>query len=334
MNMSKVIVLGDIILDMIAHIPRYPQPGGDGIARSVLIKSGGSAANTARALARCGIATSLISRTGNDVFAQQALAELDRVGVDMSLIQRDQDTSSGLMFITVTPDGQRTMFGYRGANARTYANELDEDAIRGTLWLHVSGYALLQEPQREAALCALAIARSAGIKISLDPGLEIVLCDAELLDSLLPEIDVLMPNEDELLALSGADDNIERSMHKLGGRGIPIIALKLGANGCMLYERGDVVHVPAFSVPAVDTTGAGDAFAAGFIAGQTLGLDLRACGVWANAMGALAASVEGSYAPAQDELAAFMQHHALSPKWTGWEKTFRHIADALEKGGR
>ena len=331
--MDKTIVLGDIILDLIAHIPRYPQPGGDGIARNVLIKSGGSAANTARALARCGISTGLIGRTGNDVFAQQVLAELDATGVNTTLIQQDRDMSSGLMFITVTPDGQRTMFGYRGANTRTSPRELDANAIRAARWLHVSGYALLEAPQKDAALRAIAIARTAGAKIGLDPGLEIALCDAALLNSLLSDIDVLFPNEDELRALAGVDD-IQVSLDKLCDRGITTIALKLGANGCMLHEQGKTVCIPAFSVSVVDTTGAGDAFAAGFIAGQTHGLDLRTCGVWANAMGALAAAVEGSYAPEKNELAAFLRHHASSPRWAGWERTLETILHKIEKGCR
>lgn len=333
MNMRNAIVLGDLILDMIAHIPRYPQPGGDGIAQRLLIKSGGSAANTARALARCGISTALIGRTGNDVFAQQALAELDGIGVDTSLIQRDPHTSSGLMFITVTPDGQRTMFGYRGANVATSPQEIEPDAIRAARWLHVSGYALLRAPQREAALAALAIARGAGIVTSLDPGLEAVLHNRTLLDALLPGIDVLFPNQDELCALTGSDD-VQAALNTLCERGVTTIALKLGAHGCMLHQPGQTLAIPALPVSVTDTTGAGDAFAAGFIAGQIHGLDLLACGIWANAMGALAASVEGSHAPGKDELVALIKQVALSPGWTRWAKTCQLVLQTIEKGCR
>jgi len=313
--MAEVIVLGDIILDIIVHIPSYPQPGGDGIARAISIKSGGSAANTARALAQCGISTGLIGRAGNDVLAQQALADLRRAGVESALIQRDPTTCGGMMVVIVTPDGQRTMIGYRGANVHTQPGELDAAAIGAADWLHLSGYALLAAPQRKAAQRALSIAHRAGVRISLDPGLEIARQDAALVHSLLPQIDVLFPNLDELYALAAPADNVRDALRSLHRQNVAAIALKLGDRGCVLSTRGVRIDVPAFSTPVIDTTGAGDAFAAGLIAGQMHGLDLRACGLWANALGALTASVEGSHAPDLETLGLFLQKHMQLARW-------------------
>ena len=148
--MPQVVTLGDINVDIIASIPRYPAPGGDGLAEWAEVHSGGSAANTATVLARFGVEVGIIGRVGRDALAEQALARLSEAGVDLSCVQRDDEAITGIMFIPVTPDGERTLFGYRGANFRLDPALLDEGYIAQADVFHLSGYALLAEPQRSA----------------------------------------------------------------------------------------------------------------------------------------------------------------------------------------
>jgi ribokinase len=325
----QAVVLGDINLDMIAHISHYPSPGGDGVADALWLTSGGSAANTARVLASCGISAGLIGRVGSDALSGPLLDELCAAGVDVSQVQRDLAVPSGMMFITVTPDGQRTMFGYRGANVHTDPQDLEVETVRAADWLHVSGYALLASPQAEATLCALNMAVHAGLYVSVDPGLEVVLRQPARVDSLLASVDALLPNGDEAQKLVGSIDP-EEAIVRLRQRGISTVALKRGEKGCVLGATDELCHVPAFAIHAVDTTGAGDAFAGGFIAGQLHGLSLRACGLWANAMGALAASVIGSGTPTRETIPPFLHEHAGHPQWAGWKKEFDVLLALLE----
>lgn len=204
--MPQVVALGDINVDVIAHIPRYPPQGGDGLAERMSVHSGGSAANTAIALARLGLDVGLIGRIGEDPLAEWALEELTEAGVDLSAVQRDPEAMTGLMFIAVTPDGERTMFGYRGANARTDPNLLDEAYIAGARLLHLSGYALLEAPQREAALRALEMAHRAGLRLTLDVGLEAATRLAGEIKSLLSRVDLIFSTLIEAKRLTGCGD--------------------------------------------------------------------------------------------------------------------------------
>ncbi len=111
--MPDVITLGDINLDVVAPILAYPSRGGDSVAEGALLHTGGSAVNTAVALARLGVDVGFIVRVGRDALAAQALTDLTDVGVDARLVQFDPAISTGVIFIAVTPDGERTMFGAR-----------------------------------------------------------------------------------------------------------------------------------------------------------------------------------------------------------------------------
>jgi len=326
----QVVTLGDINLDIIAHISYYPPSGGDGLAQQASMHSGGSAANTAIALARLGVETGLIGRVGKDPMAEWALAELAEAGVELSAIQRDEEAMTGMMFIAVTPDGERTMFGYRGANARTSPALLDESYIASASLLHLSGYALLEEPQRDAALLALEMAHRAGLAVSLDLGLEATLKRTEEVRDLLPQIDLLLLTLAEAERLTGCRD-AEEAAKRLLSCGAKAVALKLGERGCLISSEEGNLPVPAFSVEVKDTTGAGDAFDAGLIFGRLKGLGWRESAVLANALGALAASVEGAGGslPGRREVCAFLEEHEGDPSWQGWRRELRCLLDLL-----
>jgi ribokinase len=214
--MPQVVTLGDITVDIIAFIPRYPAPGGDGLAERMEVHGGGSAANTATVLARFGVDVSIIGRVGRDSFAEQALAPLAEAGVDLSCVQRDDEVITGIMFIPVTPDGERTLFGYRGANPRLDPALLDEECIAQADVFHLSGYALLAEPQRSAARRAVEMAHRAGVAISLDAGLEAAAKATEEVRALLPLVDLIFPNQAEAEHLTGSSD-VKGSSFRCGG---------------------------------------------------------------------------------------------------------------------
>ena len=335
--MSQVVTLGDINVDIIASILRYPSPGGDGLAERVEVHSGGSAANTATVLANFGVDVGIIGRVGRDAFAKQALARLAEAGVDLRCIQRDEKVITGMMFIPVTPDGERTMFGYRGANPRLDPALLNEGYIAQADVFHLSGYALLAEPQRSVARRAMEVAHQAGVAISLDVGLEAAARATEEVRALLPLVDLIFPHRAEAKHLTGNSD-VREAVRALSRYGIETVALKLGEQGCTVHcsarspdRRREIFSVPTFAVEVQDTTGAGDSFDAGFILGRLWGLGARESAILANALGALAASAVGAgdALPGPGKARALLQGCQSDPAWQGWMREIGRVLDHL-----
>lgn len=291
--MPRVVALGDVNVDIIAHFDSFPVKGDDALAVSTEIHCGGSAANTAMALARMGIETSLITRVGPDSWALKVYGCLDEAGVSPSGLQRDPAAMTGMMYVVVTPDGERTILGHRGANVYTDPDAIDEDDIRNADLFHLSGYALLTDPQHSAALRALESACRHGLIVSLDPGMAMPQKALEEMRALLPVINILFPSLAEARHITGMREP-EECARALLKRGVKIVALKLGCGGCLVASGDTLFHVPGFAIAVRDSTGAGDSFAAGFLAGVLGDLDLRGAAVLGNAMGAMSAACIGA----------------------------------------
>jgi len=232
--MPDIVALGDVNVDIIAHFTSYPDKGQDALAYSTEFHCGGSAANTAMALARMGLDVVLISRVGPDSLALKALNSLSEAGVIPTGLQRDPAAMTGLMYVVVTPDGERTILGHRGANVLTDPNKVREEDIRDARLLHLSGYALLADPQRSAALLALEMACRHGLTVTLDPGMSVPQAALDEMRALLPVVDIFLPNLPEAQALTGADSPQE-CFRALVGAGVRVVALKLGKYGCLFW---------------------------------------------------------------------------------------------------
>ena len=246
--MTRVVVLGDLMADVVAAHEGALAPGSDTPAR-IALRPGGSAGNVAAWLACAGVEVTLIARVGRDAAAEIALAGLD--GVDLR-IARDDARATGVCVVLVAPGGERTMLPDPGANDALAAADLPDDAFAGGI-LHVSGYVLLRHGSRAAALAALDRARDAGMKISVDPASAAPLAnDPVFLDRITP-IDLLLPNEDEAAVLG-------RRLK------VPEVVITRGARGATWTDGFRRVEQRALPVDQVlDTAGAGDAFAAGFL---------------------------------------------------------------------
>ncbi len=328
--MFDVVTLGDINVDILARVRSYPPLGGDSLADKVELRAGGSAANTAIVLSKFGLSVTIIARVGRDVFADRALADLREAGVSLASVQRDPDAMTGLVFAAVTPDGERTFFSCRGANTRTILGSADQDHIRRAQTLHVSGYALIESPQSDAARQAIQVAYQADVPVSLDIGVELLTTVREDILSLLPMISMAQLNRAVAEWLT-EERSPEGAVETLLSHGLEMIGLKLRDHGCLLGSVGGVFHVPAFAVEAVDDTGAGDSFNAGLILGRLEGLDLQASGVLANALGAMATTVAGAGISLSGPKAAlsFLEERQGQPTSQDWSEELATVSKFL-----
>lgn len=310
--MSEVIVLGDVTIDIVARLESYPPLGGDVQPLETIANLGGTSLNTAVMLVRLGVETALVARVGRDLFGDHIVAQMEREGLSNRWIERDPAVLTGLVYVAVTPGGQRTLFGGAGANRNLDASLLSTEEIERSRWLHITSYNVLADCSLDATLRTLHLARGAGVPVSLDIGQAPMRLAPELVAKVAAGADVLFPSDDR-----------GETAHQ--GR---TVLRKLGAAGCTL-TTGDVrVAVPAFPVSdVVDTTGAGDAFDAGFIAGQVRGLDQRASALLANACGAAAVTVmgAGNSLPGRDVVLRLLME--VVPD--GWQAEARAITQAF-----
>jgi ribokinase len=330
--MPDVVTLGDVNVDVIARVPYYPPLGGDSLAERVDIRAGGSAANTAIVLSRFGLSVGIVARVGNDIFANCALADLTEAEVSLSCVQRDGQAITGLVFAAVTPDGEHTFFSCRGANARTEPVPANQSYISQARILHISGYALVESPQRDAAHQAIHVAHRAGVPVTVDVGLEVMTTVREEIVTLLSMVSMVYPNQAAAEWLTGRR-SAEEAVEALLNYGPELVGLKLGDQGCVIGSSAGLLRVPAFTVDALDDTGAGDSFNAGLILGRLGRLSLRASGLLANVLGALATTVIGAGISLPDRQAAlsFLQEEQKQLTRQGWGEELRKVRELLAK---
>ena len=267
MTDKHCLVIGDINLDFAIHSERYPEEGGEAHAKQADLRLGGSGCITAAALQLLGMPAVLAGSLGDDLFGQFALQHIGRIGLDAALIRRLPDEQSGFFMILVTPGGQRTMFGNRGANAAVLPLEALQKKLDGCAHVHVSGYALLGKEQHDVVRQVVEEAFTRGVSVSLDPGVCTSQEVPERVLGLLPFVSFFLPSRDELAVLTGERDpvvGLQRMLSDYCGS----IALKMGAQGSRFVDARMDVTVPVEEgapLRVVDTTGAGDCFNAGFL---------------------------------------------------------------------
>jgi ribokinase len=333
MTVLDAVTLGDITVDIVARVPEYPPLGGDSLAERVDVRAGGSAANTAIVLRKFGLSVGIIARVGEDILAGHALSDLREAGVSLSCVQRDAEEMTGLVFAAVTPDGERTFFSCRGANPRTEPELTQQSVIREARLLHVSGYALVESPQRETARQAIEAALEVGVPVTLDPGVEVTTTAREEILAILSKASMVYPNRGVAEWLTGERDP-EEAVEVLLSHGPEVVALKLGDRGCLIGSSAGLFRVPAFTVDAFDDTGAGDSFNAALILGRLDGLSLRESGLLANALGALATNVTGAgiSLPGREAALSFLEKHREEATWQGWTAELGRVRRFLAQG--
>ena len=272
----NVLCIGDVMLDVIARINVSPQKinFGSDTASRISTSSGGAAGNVAAWLTRTDARSTIVSHVGDDPAGAAIVAEFDALGVSHGDLVIPGETS-GVVVVLVDSSGERTMFPDKGANSRLTVTDLPD---LGTFQaVYISGYALLNPLARDGVLAMIEKIKADGLPIYFDPasvGAMKDVADKEL-HNWFSMMDVFFLNEEESIYLTGSVD-IERALNYLLDFS-QVVVIKRGSAGAIAKARGfDSISLPAFAATVVDTTGAGDSFAAGFIASYSKNHDLTA----------------------------------------------------------
>lgn len=293
--MTAFVLLGDVMMDVTASVTEAINHGSD-TAATVTWQPGGSAANTARWLAWAGQSTSLIGCIGGDPQGAMVREALVRDGV-APLMRTAAESRTGTCIVIVEPTGERTMLPDAGANALLTPADLPEGAFASDGHLHLSGYTLLREATRAVGMAALRLARESGMSTSLDASSAApIRARPDAFDDALGLVDLLVANADEAVALTGARDPQEAGT-VLATRARALVVVKLGPQGALGFDGGEQQRAASVASVIVDTTGAGDAFAAGLLASWTTGSPLQQALQRGNELAAVAVGRVGAGPP-------------------------------------
>jgi len=284
----EVFCAGNAVMDVLARpVDGLPAPGASQRLEEVALGPGGNGVNTAVALARLGIRVGLAAPVGGDRLGEILRQSLWAEGVDDSNVITVKEARTSVSLVLVESSGERRLLHFRGANAHFSACHLNWDVVKGARVFHyASAFAL---PAFDGAPLELALKRAhdLGCLTSVN-----ICWDAQgrwlpLLQPVLAHTDFILPNREEGQQLTGESEPpaIARRLRRLGAK---TVIVKLGAAGCFVESPEGAFTSPGFVVQPVDTTGAGDCFAAAFLAATCRGSSLAEAARFANAAGALA----------------------------------------------
>lgn len=317
--MPKIITMGELLIDFIPEEKDCNLKDVKKFSKA----AGGAPANVAAALARAGVSSGFIGKVGADSFGDFLVDTLQEQGVDISNLIRSRDAMTTLAFVSLTREGERDFAFYRkpGADMLLKVEELDLAYLKTAAIFHFGTISLTDEPVRSTTYYLLEEAKKNDILISFDPNIRLPLWNNQLgrlqaqFEKALPYVDLLKLNYEELLQLSDYDFNSEKPeieevtdeflqeiCRSFLDHGPGFIVITAGSVGSYFVNKDEVIFAPSRPIKAVDTTGAGDAFMAGLLAGiidrlranELAEIDWEEVLLIANKFGAIASSRYGA----------------------------------------
>ena len=302
--MPIAVVVGSVNMDLVVRCERLPREGETVFGRDFRVIPGGKGANQAVAAARLGAEAYMAGRVGDDEFGERLLANLRKEGINVDHLQVDKAAPTGVALIDIVASGNNSIVVAPGANMASTPKDLD-----GLTPLLTRADVLIVQFETPIPVVgrALELARAQGVTSVLDAG-PAVECPSEILST----ADVVSPNETEAEALTGVPvsdvASAERAAKSLLEKGVSTAVLKLGEQGALVATAERIEHVPGYSVSAVDTTAAGDAFTAALAVRLAERDSLLDAARYANAAGACACTKVGAQPamPTSAEVAALI----------------------------
>jgi len=325
---ASLLIFGDLNMDVIGRVDAWPSPGGECLCPQLELHCGGVGANCALAIAPWGIKVRLLGCVGQDRFGDLLFDKLRKTGVDISGVQRSSRSLTGILYINVTPDGQRTFFGSRGANQFMGPQHVPVGSLLSYTAAHLVGYSFLNRGPEKMARQILREFHSRGKRVSFDVGMEPCKRIPQKILRLLPQVDLLFVSSEEAAILTG-QSNARKSFLQFQRAGAKEIVMKLGKRGCLISDGGILREIPSFGVRAVDSTGAGDAFTAAFLQARMRGWSTLEAALAANAAGAAAACRVGAGATLSDVAGTLRLLRKRGKRGT-WEKIRLQILSRVQ----
>lgn len=307
---NDIVVIGELNVDLIASgVNTGPVLGTEVLAADFNIALGSASAIFACGIARLGHSVTFVSRIGNDDFGHFCLESLVQRGIATDHIEIDVQSKTGVTVVISTAE-DRSMVTFLGAIAELSLTEVPANIFQDNRHLHLTSYYLQKALQSDFPYL-LDSAKAAGATTSFDPNSDPDQGRDEKVLEVCRHADILFLNEDEAKLLADTGD-IEEAGRYLNGLS-PTVAIKLGAKGAIGFRDNEIERVEGFKIDAVDSTGAGDSFAAGFVHAFLEGSDLKTCLKIGNACGAFSASRPGGTdgQADQEELERFLMYAAL-----------------------
>jgi len=312
-----VLCLGEALIDFIAETP-----GSLATASTFLKCAGGAPANVAVGIARLGVSCGFIGKLAADSFGDFLLETLKTNGVDVQRVVRTCDAPTALAFVSRTLRGERSFLFYRNACADSQLTEKDLplDWLEHARFLHIGGVSLSSGPSRQATLRAIEHAKANHAVVTFDPNLRMDLWKdgleecRQVVRSALRFAEVFLPSEEELLLLMETND-LDKAVAEVLDLGPSAVCVKQGPKGASVVVKSvsgtvEKFRQHAFTVPVVDTTGAGDGFNAGLLAGLAAGMTLPMAVRQGTGVAALVITKRGAMSalPTRRQLLRFMAH--------------------------
>ncbi|MFC1481161.1 carbohydrate kinase family protein [Candidatus Neomarinimicrobiota bacterium] len=308
MSQLDVVVVGELNVDLILQdLNSFPEMGKEKIARNMILTMGSASAILACNIARLGVKVGFIGQLGKDSYANIVLGALQERGVDTGGVIQSDDALTGVTVAMSFPEDY-AMVTYMGAMETFGISGVDFDYLTKARHMHLSSY-YLQPAMRKDCVELFRRAKEAGMTTSLDPGWDPEEVWSDDILTLLPDVDLLLPNEHEAMNIAHKN-TIDEALVKLG-RYSPNVVITLGSDGTVCSSGDQTYRTKTYNVTPVDTTGAGDSFNSGFIYRWLQGAETSECLRAGSACGALAVTRLGGItaSPTPSELISFLSEH-------------------------
>ena len=309
----KVLCAGILVADHVSDpMPALPEAGQLVAVDALYLLTGGCAANVAVNVAKQGIPASAIGCLGEDFFGTFVRQDLESHGVDCSYVTTSAEQQTSQTLILLCEGEDRRFVHTFGANRDLTPGSIHPEDWSQAEVFYLGGYLVLPGMDPEATARLFQRCHELGVRTMLDVVIPADFTYAGELDAILPHLDVFMPNNDEAELLTEERDPVVQARN-LRERGVGTVIVTLGAEGLIATDGRQMLRAGRYPAVEVDATGAGDAFAAGFIAGMVQGLDLERCLAYGSALGSSCVTAIGCHQGVLDaeSAASFIQENPL-----------------------